>query len=86
VLFIGYIVASLKHHVLKKVRKSRFADFLAGRAYMVSNVHVHHRVRVIFVNQDREAIAEHITLVRNYKFVGLTFFNLFYKPGLSLNP
>src|SRR5687768_14944628 len=81
-LFIRHVIAALKHHVLKKMCKARFADLFTGRTYVVRNVYVHYRIAMIFVNDQGEPIGQYIFFVRNNNFI-TCFGNLFNQPRLA---
>src|SRR5690606_2352240 len=45
-------------HVLEEMRESRFANLLPCRSHMVGHVHMYHRVTVILMHDQGEAIGE----------------------------
>ncbi len=55
-LFVGYVITALEHHVLKKVRKTGFPDFLPGGTNMVSNIDMYHRVTVILMDNQGQSV------------------------------
>ncbi len=81
VLLIGHIVGALEHHVLKEVGKTRLADFLAGRAYVVGYVHVYNRVGLVFVDDEGKSIRKDVLFVRNNDFLPF-FADLLYEACL----
>src|SRR5687768_3095790 len=81
-LLVGNVITALEHHVLKKMRKTRFANFLTGRTHVVSNIYMHHGIAMVFVYNKCKAIWQYIFFVRNYYFA-TCFGNFFYQLCLS---
>src|SRR5687767_8441594 len=83
-LVIANIVASLEHHMFKKVSEPAFTNFLSCRTDMISNVHMYYRIRMIFVNDNRKAVWQNIFFIRNYNFITF-FYYFFHKLSLRKN-
>ena len=58
VLFIGYVLRSLEHHVLEEVGEARALWLFPRRAHMVGDIHMHQRIAVVFVHDYGEAVVE----------------------------
>src|SRR6185295_4427883 len=77
-LFIGHMVASLEHHVLEKMRKSGFADLFSGRPDVIRYIYMNNRIAVIFMNNQRKPVGQHIFFIRYNDLISL-FGDFFYK-------
>lgn len=55
---LGYILGSLKHHVLEQVRKARPAFTLISRAHIVINRDGNYRDRMVLVQNDAKTVIQ----------------------------
>ena len=69
VLLVVDVLGSLEQHVLEEVGEARTSNVLAARAHVVGHVDMSYGITVIFVQDDGEAIVEHIFAVRNNDIV-----------------
>ncbi len=51
------------------MRESGFTDILAAGTHVVGHIDVHQRIRVVFVQDDRQSVVELILLVGDDDFV-----------------
>ena len=65
VLLVADVGGTLEHHVLEEMREAGFADLLASGADVIGDIHVHQRVRTVFVQDDDEAVVQTVLGVRN---------------------
>ena len=64
-LLIADILRALKHHMLKEMGKTRFANFLAGRTHMIGHIHMHQRIGTVFMQHDGKTIIKDIFFKRD---------------------